>query len=286
MSFAALASGLAARLRTFQRVSIALLLAAVPLHEARAWGTEGHSIVAEIAQRQLTPAAAAKVRDILGGNISLASVASWPDDVRLARPKTSNWHFVDIPLESGDYVPTRDCKESPTKGDCAIKAIERNTKRLTDATASPLERKEALMFLVHFVGDLHQPLHTVKEFVGGNLLKVSFFVDPLQKKRDNTNLHVVWDSLLIKARFYDWGSCVAMLVDTWMPGKNLAELAKGSPVEWALEAHQIAKDVAFNEVEQGDELGKEYLAAAAPLVDQQLALAGIRLGRILNETLK
>jgi len=142
------------------------------------------------------------------------------------------------------------------------------------------------MFLVHFVGDLHQPLHTVKDLIGGNLLKVTFFVEPTKKKREKTNLHVVWDTYLIKARYFDWGSYVTFLVDKWLPGKNLDELSQGSPVDWALAAHKIAIEIAFEGVEQDDDLTETHLEAARPHVDQQLALAGIRLARLLNETLK
>jgi hypothetical protein len=264
---------------------LVLALQCIPAHKALPWGSEGHAIVAEIAQRQLTPEAARKVREILGGNVSLASVASWADDVRLLRAVTANWHFVDIPLDSSDYVPGRDCRDTP-KGDCVIMAIERNKAKLADPAASSADRREALMFLVHFVGDVHQPLHTVKDFVGGNLLKVTFFTEPTKRKREKTNLHVVWDTHLIKSRFFDWGSYVTILVDTWLPGKNLDQLAQGTPTEWALAAHQIAIDIAFQNVEQDEELAQEYLDAARPSVDQQLALAGLRLGRILNETLK
>jgi hypothetical protein len=265
-------------------LSLVLGLSVILHNEARSWGSEGHAIVAEIAQRHLKPAAAARVREILGGNLSLASVASWPDDIRLQRPKTSNWHFVDIPLDSTEYIPARDCRDSP-KGDCILEAIERNKARLAAPAANANDRKEALMFIIHFVGDLHQPLHTVKDFVGGNLLKVTFFVEPTKKKREKTNLHVVWDTHLIKARFFDWGSYVTFLVDTWLPGKDLDQLAKGTPIEWALDAHQIAIENSFNNVEQDEDLGDDYLKAASPFVDQQLALAGIRLARILNDIL-
>jgi hypothetical protein len=269
----------------FLTLGFSFLLTCTPVHNAHSWGSEGHAIVAEIAQRLLTPVASAKIQEILGGNISLASIASWSDDVRLLRPKTNNWHFVDIPLDLTDFDPTRDCKETP-KGNCVIKAIEQHRATLSDPAASAVDRKEALMFLVHFAGDLHQPLHTVKDFMGGNLLKVTFFVEPSKKKREKTNLHVVWDTHLIKARFFDWGAYVTFLIDNWFPGKDLTALGQGTPMDWAVAAHRIAIDVAFNNVEQDDDLGAEYLEMSAPLVDQQLALAGIRLAGILNDVLK
>jgi hypothetical protein len=267
-----------------KRLVCAFILALTPLHQAYAWGSEGHSIVAEIAQRRLTPAAAAKVRDILGGNISLASIAAWADDVRGPRPHTYNWHFTDIPLSETNYVPARDCADSQ-KGDCAINAITRSKGKLADNGASAADRKEALMFLVHFVGDLHQPLHTVKDYKGGNGLRVSFFVDPLKKKLEKTNLHVVWDTYVIRATAYDWGSYVTLLEINWLPGKDAVSLSGGSPIDWALQAHQAAIDVAFEGISMDEELGEDYLLAARPIVDQQLALAGLRLARLINEAL-
>src|SRR4051794_26327152 len=92
------------------------LAASAPAHHAWAWGQEGHSIVAEVAQRRLEPEPSRKVKAILGGEVSLASVASWADDVRGARPETYNWHFVDIPLAADAYDPARDCRPGD-KGD-------------------------------------------------------------------------------------------------------------------------------------------------------------------------
>src|SRR3954453_10906697 len=91
---------------------IAAVLALTPLHQALAWGQEGHSIVAEIAQRRLSPAAADLVKGLLGPGHSLASVASWADTVRDERPETYNWHFVDIPINVAKYSKDRDCKKN------------------------------------------------------------------------------------------------------------------------------------------------------------------------------
>jgi S1/P1 Nuclease len=127
---------------------------------AFAWGQEGHSIVAEIAQRRLSPQAAAMVSTLLGPGVSLGSIASWADDVRDSRPKTYNWHFVSIPIIRATYDPTVDCKPDPDKGDCVVAEVDRARKDMNCAT-DPVARAEALKFLVHFVGDLHQPFHTV-----------------------------------------------------------------------------------------------------------------------------
>src|SRR6202789_50124 len=101
------------------------------LTQVRAWGPEGHSIVAEITQRRLSPEAAAKVREILGENASLASIASWADDYRALHLHSAGWHFVDIPLAADDYVEGRDCAPSP-EGDCIIHELARSLRDLSD----------------------------------------------------------------------------------------------------------------------------------------------------------
>src|SRR5439155_23705350 len=135
-----------------------------------AWGQEGHSIVAEIAQRRLSRQATAAVQLLLGNGYSLASISTWADDVRAARPSSSNWHFADIPVDSNNYSPERDCKPDPTKGDCVVAELERLRTELRCDTRE--QRREALMFAVHFVADIHQPLHTVLEKGGGNGIDV------------------------------------------------------------------------------------------------------------------
>src|SRR5581483_11849536 len=123
------------------------------------------SIVAEIAQRRLSPAAVQAVEQALGRGHSLASVASWADDVRDIAPQTYNWHFVDIPIAADAYDPARDCAPGP-KGDCVIAELDRLSDQLQCGTDA--EKLDALKFAVHFVGDVHQPLHTVLEEKGGN----------------------------------------------------------------------------------------------------------------------
>ena len=141
------------------RVIGALVLAAGWAGQALAWGQEGHSIIGEVAQHRLTPQAAAAVSRLLGQGRSLASVSSWADDVRDQRPETYNWHFVDIALAEDRYKPERDCQPSE-KGDCIVAALERLTKDLRCAPTDD-QKRDALRYAVHFVGDIHQPLHTV-----------------------------------------------------------------------------------------------------------------------------
>jgi hypothetical protein len=260
-------------------LSVSLLACSVdPLW---AWGQEGHSIIAEIADLNLSASAKAHIATVLGQNGSLASISSWADDIRDDRPETYNWHFVGIPLNADNYDPNRDCLDS-SRGDCAINAIERNRKTLLDPAASPQDKKEALMYLVHFIGDIHQPLHAVGDYRGANDYPVRFFVDPQKRSKEDTNLHAVWDSGLIRATVWDWGAYVRRLQDSWLPGKDVKQLTSGTIVDWTLEAHQAARNVAFKAPINAD-LGQDYLTASLPTVDRQLATAGLRLAHVLNE---
>jgi S1/P1 Nuclease len=153
---------------------LACLIQLALLAQAHAWGPEGHSIVAEIAQRRLSPEAAAKVREILGENASLASIASWADDYRALHLDSAGWHFVNIPLAADDYEESRDCAPSP-QGDCVIHELARSLRDLTDPALTPAQRRDALKFVVHLVGDVNQPLHTVGELRGYNDLAVCYF---------------------------------------------------------------------------------------------------------------
>jgi nuclease S1 len=252
---------------------------------ASAWGTEGHSVIAEIAQRHLTTAASAQIKGILGSDASLASLSSWADDYRALHFDTSGWHFVDIPLDSPTYDETRDCAPS-TRGDCIIHEISRALRDLGDQTLPSIERRDALKFIVHFVGDVNQPLHTVKEFTGYNDMEVCYFSTPAKNDCAPTNLHAVWDSGLIRSIFYDWGAYVEYLEVDWMPRQDLAAISAGNPVDWALEAHKAAHDIVIPGINMNDHLGDEYLVKVRPTLDRQLGVAGLRLARLLNEVLR
>jgi nuclease S1 len=272
---------------------LAALLCAAPLDEAGSWGQEGHSIVAEIAQRRLTPEALREVDRLLASDlnlpkhshVSLSSIASWADDYRSDQGhiETYNWHFVDIPYDRDTYDPLRDCSKDPVKGDCVINALARLVPELTDCWKKDTERAMALKFIVHFIGDLHQPLHattrvnpdTDKDDLGGNLIQVTFFGQV-------TNLHHVWDSDLILHKVYDWGEYVRRLETEWLPGKDIPALQGGDTVSWAQDAHHVAQIVAYG-FSPDHALGQDYYNAAIPMVDQQLALGGLRLARVLNE---
>jgi S1/P1 Nuclease len=270
------------------------LLLSVGVTETWAWGQEGHSIVAEIAQRRLSPVALQKMNELLVGEfpglpassrIGLASIASWADDYRASHDESRNWHFVDVSYGRDHYDPATDCQLDATYGDCIINAVGRFTAVLGDCSRPAGERRPALKFVAHFIGDLHQPLHaatrvnpdTAADDRSGNEIKVTFLGVP-------TNLHHVWDTDLIMHKVYDWGEYVRLLETQWLPGKDTEALQRGNTTQWAEEAHRAAQVVAYN-FRPDHVLDEEYYADATATVDRQLALAGLRLARVLNDVL-
>jgi len=266
---------------------VAGILALAPLHQAWAWGQEGHSIVAEIAQRRLTPAAADAVNRLLE-KASMASIASWADDVRTSRRSTGNWHFADIPIAEDKFDRARDCKPDSDNGDCIVAELERLR---NDLRCAPTEagNKDALQFAVHFVGDIHQPLHTVHEEVGGNAVDILIFMRGRTSDRgklalESSNLHSVWDDLLISKLEWSWGSMVARLEREWLKGSEAMTLGidGGTPTAWVEETHKYAQDI-WKMTPSNHILDEDYLNKAKPIIDRQLGVAGLRLARFLNE---
>ena len=176
------------------RLLAILVLLSVPV-SAFAWGGDGHQIVCLIAEERLTPAAKAGIHDLLGDDVHIsdAEIASWADNVRRERSETGPWHYVDIPTDAPAYDKERDGQQ----GNNVIDKINDFAKMLADKKAPKAERADALKFLVHFVGDLHQPLHCAERNhdKGGNARLVFFLNDPMA-----INLHAVWDTSILLNR--------------------------------------------------------------------------------------
>src|SRR5882672_5025159 len=156
------------------------------------WGGDGHQIVCLIAEARLAPAAKAAIHELLGDDVSIsdAEVANWADQIRRERRSTAPWHYVNIPIAATTFDPNRDGKN----GNNVIAKIAEFERVLSDKNAAKADRAEALKFLVHFVGDLHQPLHCADRDgdKGGNA-RLVFFGD----RQKAVNLHQVWDSLIL-----------------------------------------------------------------------------------------
>jgi nuclease S1 len=250
---------------------IALALAAAP---ALGWGPEGHRIIAMIAQMNLTPQARAQVNALLGPDNSMAAISSWADDTRVDFPETAPWHYIDIPLDATTIDMASECPQ----GNCVVAQIKKFEAVLKDSHAKFTDRRTALEFLVHFVGDLHQPLHCADNHdQGGNQVHVTFFGQP-------SNLHSVWDSGILN-HIKPFGNQLAEDLDRRITPGERKLWVRGSVEDWALESHWLARNVAYKELPPGQTpvLGEAYLNASMPVIEAQLEKGGIRLAFLLNQ---
>ncbi len=239
------------------------------------WGREGHQIIATIAENHLDQTTKVVVQSLIGNN-HLYSIANWADEIRKERPETAPWHYVNIPLGS-KYDASRDC---PVPKSCVVEKVGDFLKVLADKNASREQRAEVLKFVVHFVGDVHQPMHAVKEAAGGNGIHV-WFLQSNRCGRYECNLHGVWDTSLIQQADLsreDYAERLEQLIKS----EHLESLNGGTPEQWANESARLAQaawvpDKAF--------LNGGYYQQQIRIVDRQMALAGLRLAKLLNETI-
>jgi hypothetical protein len=247
-------------------------------------------------------------------NDALADASTWPDDIRSIRPEASPWHYVDIPL--GTKHPSVDKYCDPKEG-CVTRAITDQLAILRSADADPQKRADALRFVIHFVGDVHQPLHaTTNNDQGGNCVPVAFF--DIQPKLRNPqtesyapNLHGVWDTnILERATKGKTVDEVAAELDASFR-KKIAGWQKGTANidGWAWESYQLAMKKVYGKLpvavpveepqlvkscaddnhvstrmlQLNERLEEPYQQMAIPIVRERLAQAGARLAMLLNQ---
>ncbi|HEY6946710.1 MAG TPA: S1/P1 nuclease [Candidatus Acidoferrum sp.] len=299
---------------------------------AYAWGCKGHQTVALIAEKHLTPEARLLVEKLLGespidprlkrwcGNATpdlMADASTWPDDVRNERHNGS-WHYIDIPR--GKHKGSLD--EYCGKDGCVTRAIEEQRAILKDKSADPAKRAEAIRYLIHFVGDMHQPLHVINNGDnGGNCVPVKYLhheslLSPQHPEREDysPNLHQIWDTEIVERdmevsnphRYADE-------LDEKFRAQGAAWEAAGINVDnWAWEVHERAESEVYDAFSEkipiepdagprgcsdnnhiGKRMFEKHLTAdetyqnrAARAVETGLAQAGVRLAMILNEIAK
>jgi len=254
------------------------------------WGSDGHKITAFIAQELLTDAANAKCQSILGETY-LSSVATWADQIK--HEQQWKWsgalHFINTPDWACNFDFERDCDDSI----CVAGAVSNYTKILQSTSADAELKQEALKFLIHFVGDIHQPLHVAFDSdEGGNTEKGLY--EPL----NNTGtLHGIWDYDIIQQaeENFDsyWVNYARYLLknidekdaDIW------AKCATGTdpvcPNEWGNQTAPLAciysyVDTDGSVIKNGFSLGMDYYNRSLPIVEMQLQRGGVRLAAVLN----
>lgn len=269
-----------------------LVLAASPV--ALAWSALGHRLVGALAERHLTPAARAEVARLLAGEADpdLDGVAYWADALRDNDParfkQTSRWHYVNY--ASGAqcaFEPAKDCPD----GNCVIAAIEAQRRILADRSQPREARRDALKFLVHFIGDIHQPMHASNRAdQGGNKFQISLRTDlePEAYARKHyvdgvmgTNLHSVWDYYVLGSRGLKLQEYADQLDrQPWPP---LPAETASTPEAWAGESCRLIDARQLYPAQH--RMDYAYLNAMRPLAEQRVLQAAWRLASLLNETL-
>ena len=302
-----------------------LLLCASP---AFPWGCEGHRTVALVALEQLTPHARDMASNLLQGEPSdpslhiycghsdlppFANMSTWADDIREKRKETAPWHFIDVPLGAARDHMYDAC---PVATGCVTSALRGQLDVLRSGSSGNAQQAEALMFVIHFVGDLHQPLHaSTNNDRGGNCVPVAFFTQEPKESATGENfrpnLHGVWDTDLVEHVAKEHPAA-RLATDISSEFKTDMNSWKQQPInldDWAWESHQLAISTVYGDLAEKiavetpapvescaddnhvakrlfqlhEKIDERYLRDASPVIRQQLARAGTRLAMLLNQ---
>lgn len=276
-----------------KRFLTALVLMFAPLAPAQAYWEYGHETVAQIAQANMSPLARANMQRLLRAAPMLGTpkcamrnigeVSVWADCIKSDRVRwgyTNSWHYQNV-----DVCKPFDLKSACADGNCVSAQIDRNFALLANKSLPAHVRLEALAFLVHFVGDIHQPLHAGdRSDRGGNDLKTTYGVMP------GYNLHSVWDGLLADRAI----SATPVIVRTFSPAEKTA-VEQGNVRSWSEENWAVSKEIAYPRAMDRDPCGAKPTApvvideadvtAARAALRQQVERGGIRLARLLDTAL-
>ena len=290
-------TNLTSLMKRFASYALSLCLIGMTFTQAFGWGDKGHRIVARIAERNLTDRARQVISDLIRGDSFIetcverdiptkkfadrfACLATWADKAREDRPYTGEWHFVDIPRNTDQYLAGRDCLMS-NQGDCVINTIARFAFVLANPQTADHPkaeeqaiRAEALKFIIHFVGDMHQPLHAATDTEdteaiasgsptdrGGNLKFVTWLGKAMNDFGDNWQLHAVWDTGIIEASTKDEVAFASSLANSLTDSEKA--FTKISPPgtkpgwkdslidtlrQWAEDSHKLARQQAYGQL--------------------------------------
>ena len=234
------------------------------------WGQTGHRVVGLIAEQHLNKRAQKAIRLLLEGH-SLAYASTIADEIKSDRAYDAYgpWHYVNFDMDK-----TYDPSSSDDRGDI-VYGIQKCIEVLSNKQSSESDKSFHLKLLIHFIGDLHQPLHVGRsEDQGGNRIQVSWF-------SRNSNLHRVWDSDLIDGYNMSYEELAQELMRS-TEREEIMVIQEGNYLDWVEESHQMAK-VVYTSATSGDKLSYRYGYDYNPMVFEQLKKGGYRLAKILNE---
>ena len=257
-----------------------------------AWGSVGHKTIAYIAQDRLTPNANRAVRRLLGPGQNLVSVCTWADQVaHTNRPETAPWHYIQVNVrqDQSRYSLEEGCRDHQ----CVVDQIEQEEAVLRDRNASIGAQREALKFLVHFVGDIHQPLHCAEDNDrGGNEKWFRYYPHGMGSRYTWVNLHSFWDNLL-ETHAKENPHRLAEQLERDFSEQQATDWQKGRAKDWAFESYGIARDAIYATLPEGpiqksgrwgQDLPEAYYNdTLRQVVNRRLEAAGVRLAWVLNQ---
>lgn len=259
--------------------------------EASAFGSSGHSLICKIAFQTFTPEAKAEVTRLIESTrySSFADACRWADYIRRDRKYdfAKPHHYINLPKNSSKVQRTSTCR----RRGCVLDAVEVYTAVLSGANLSgfPMRNKsnkaglyvsdrgEALMFLAHFVGDIHQPLHvSYADDRGGNKIRVK-----IASRKKKENLHWVWDSYLVSRSKHGQKKLETELLDKTQ-NNNRSRLKEGSPLDWAQESFDLTQKI-YRDLPSNKILSESYYRRNNLVIKKQIERAGYRLGEVINQ---
>ena len=254
-----------------------VVLAVILASPCFGWGPDGHRIIGDIATKYLSAKSKAAIKDLVGEQ-TLADAGNWADEIR--KDPQYDWakplHYINVPRDAEKVDLQRDCPDEK----CVIGAINHYAGVLKSKTSTHDEKVIALKLLVHFVGDVHQPMHvSYEDDRGGNLVKATFLDQPFR------NLHSIWDESLIAHRMNGDRAAMVKDLEAKLTDKKLKDLRSATnPVAWANESLAITRQLYKDVPAHGEtmHLGQEYYQQHIGTVEDRLTAAGVRLAAMLN----
>jgi len=241
-----------------------------------AWGTTGHRVIAELAERNLSKKAKKQLKEIIGQQ-QLAYWANWPDFLKSdpAWKFSDSWHYINLPGNLDRAAFDKELADSTDKN--LYKRAQILIEELKDKNLPLAKKQENLYFLIHIIGDAHQPLHIGRaDDLGGNRVKVEWF-------KKGTNLHSLWDSSLVDFDKYSYTEYATVLD---VHGKDYNQkITNGTLEDWLFDSYTMANKI-YDSVEAEESLSYKYHFNHKDNVENQLLKGGLRLATILNDIFK
>ena len=246
---------------------------------AWAWGAQGHRLVARIAETRLDPQARTEIDRLLATEpgATLSGIAPWADQLRAEDPdlgkRSAGWHYINMAEDGCVYDPPKHCRD----GDCVIEAVKAQSALLANRSLPDAQRLQALKFVVHLVGDMHQPMHAgYGHDKGGNTYQLQF-------NGRGTNLHSLWDSGMFYVLQLDDDQYLQRLQALPAPAGITAPQLQEDAARWAEQSCGIATRNGVYPARRT--IDDAYVGTWRPIAEAQLRLAGGRLAALLNELL-